>query len=325
MYSFRINAAVSLDSINNLLTPYLQKPEAIVGLYVCPTAFIGDRDSSTGRLLYYDRAKQWEVSDLTINPNWNIDNYHPKNNKLFTYPYNYYMADNGMGDTLILPYEFFVNKTPHFRIAATVTQPVKAVLRPATYKSFNTCMLENLTLADFPMCSWAFDAYAAWQAQNTVPLALQGVRAIGSGVAATMVGKIESGVENILGTAMDMISQHYTASIQADITRGNFHNGNVNVSDQKHMFYGSRMSVTNQYAKMIDDFFTRFGYATKRLTLVNRDSRPHWNYVKTVGATLTGSVPADSMKKLCSIYDRGITFWKSGAEVGNYTLDNKPS
>ena len=44
--------------------------------------------------------------------------------------------------------------------------------------------------------------------------------------------------------------------------------------------------------------------------------------VKTVGATVTGSVPADDMKKICSIYDNGITFWKNGSEVGQYNLDN---
>lgn len=325
LYSHRIDGILSVDTLNTLLQPYIQKPEAIICLYVCPTAFIGDRDTSTGRLLYFDRAKQWEIADNTLSPSWSLDGYVPKNKKLFTYPYNYYMADNGMGDTLILPYEYFSNLTPRFYIAATVTQPVKAVLRPHIYKNINACLTENLTLSDFPMCSWAFDAYAAWQAQNTIPNILTGIKAVGSGVASTLGGQPQRGAEDILGMAMDMISKHYTASIQADITRGNFSNGNVNVSDKKHQFYGSRMTVKYQYAKMIDDFFSRFGYATNNLTLVNRSSRPHWNYTKTVGCTLTGSVPADSMKKLCQIYDHGITWWKSGAEVGNYTLNNSPS
>ena len=28
------------------------------------------------------------------------------------------------------------------------------------------------------------------------------------------------------------------------------------------------------------------------------------------------------MKKICNIYDNGITFWKNGSEVGQYNLDN---
>lgn len=73
---------------------------------------------------------------------------------------------------------------------------------------------------------------------------------------------------------------------------------------------------------MIDDYFTMFGYAIKRVKVPNRNSRPHWNYVKTIGCTLTGSIPSDDMKKICNIYNNGITFWKNGSEIGHYELDN---
>ena len=76
---------------------------------------------------------------------------------------------------------------------------------------------------------------------------------------------------------------------------------------------------------MIDDFFTMYGYAVKAIGRINTHSRPHWNYVKTVGCCLTGSIPSDDVQRICSIYDRGITFWQSGNEVGNYSLDNRPS
>ena len=73
---------------------------------------------------------------------------------------------------------------------------------------------------------------------------------------------------------------------------------------------------------MIDDYFSMFGYSVRRIKKPNRFTRPHWNYVKTIGATITGSVPADDMRKICQIYDAGITFWKRGSEVGRYDLDN---
>ena len=76
---------------------------------------------------------------------------------------------------------------------------------------------------------------------------------------------------------------------------------------------------------MADNFFTRYGYATKKLKIPNRSSRPHWNYVKTVNCTITGSIPTDAARNICSIYDNGITFWKHGSEVGNYSLDNSPT
>ena len=42
------------------------------------------------------------------------------------------------------------------------------------------------------------------------------------------------------------------------------------------------------------------------------------------GAYNTLLIPFDSddMSKICSIYDNGITWWKNGSEVGNYSLNN---
>ena len=116
----------------------------------------------------------------------------------------------------------------------------------------------------------------------------------------------------------------YTASISADICKGNINNGNINVSHKFQNFYCGNAHITGDYAKMIDDFFTVFGYAVKRVKVPNTHSRPHWNYVKTVGCVATGSVPADDMRRICDIHDKGITYWKNGSEVGNYSLDNSP-
>ena len=85
------------------------------------------------------------------------------------------------------------------------------------------------------------------------------------------------------------------------------------------------MSITADYARMIDDFFSMFGYATKRIKVPNRSSRPQWNYVKTGGCIINGSIPADAERMICAIHDRGITYWKNAVNYGNYSLDNSPS
>ena len=48
-----------------------------------------------------------------------------------------------------------------------------------------------------------------------------------------------------------------------------------------------------------------------------------WTYTKTRGCVLVGDAPADDVRAICNIYDSGITFWKNGNEVGNYSLDNR--
>ena len=104
--------------------------------------------------------------------------------------------------------------------------------------------------------------------------------------------------------------------------RGNADNGNVNCANGKQQFYQSRVHITAEYAEIIDDFFTMYGYTCKKVKVPNRSARPKWNYTKTNGCVVKGKAPADSVRKICSIYDNGITFWKNASEVGNYSLNN---
>ena len=85
------------------------------------------------------------------------------------------------------------------------------------------------------------------------------------------------------------------------------------------------MQITEQNARIIDDFFTKYGYACHRVKKPNMNSRPRWNYVKTKGCIAIGSAPSDEIKKICSIYDKGITFWKNASDVGDYSLNNEPT
>lgn len=85
------------------------------------------------------------------------------------------------------------------------------------------------------------------------------------------------------------------------------------------------MCVKPEYAEIVDKFFDMFGYNTCTVKVPNTHSRPHWNYVKTVGCEIQGFVPQEAASIIKAVYDRGVTFWKNGNEVGNYTLDNSPT
>ena len=104
------------------------------------------------------------------------------------------------------------------------------------------------------------------------------------------------------------------------------HNGNTNplYFNDYFDFTFTNMHIRPEFAKILDDYFDRFGYATLRVKKPNINSRPHWNYTKTAGCTIKGSMPADDERRICGIFDNGITFWKNGDEVGNYSLNNAP-
>ena len=84
------------------------------------------------------------------------------------------------------------------------------------------------------------------------------------------------------------------------------------------------MHITKQYAKIIDDYFSLYGYATNEVKVPNRDVRQTWCYTKTVGCNLVGDMPAPELALIRSIYDAGIRFWKNGTRIGSYDQSNNP-
>lgn len=324
--------STDVTGINSKIDEYTQAPDSIISMYMMPLILIGSIPANH-KLPYASGAIKNVVSKAAITKNDTLDGYTPKNAKMYTYPYNFYHVDNASGNDISLRYEFFDNLQPVLELSGTVTQPVQMTIRPDSYKGvpsyselggYTSLNTEVLQLNNFPMCSWNVDAYQAWIAQNSVPLILNtasqaGQMVVSSAYSANPEGQLIGGT---IGMAANLLSQFYQASIMADISKGNFNNGGVNTAIGKQQFYGGRCSVSRQYAKMIDDFFTMYGYAVKSIGRLNTHSRPHWNYVKTVGCVLTGSIPSDDTRKIISIYDRGITFWKNGNEVGNYALNN---
>lgn len=335
------------ETIDAFLTQYVQKPDTIISMYMIPSLLIDPENDLEDEAIHVGdetlvvacklkeitEAQFVSVTDTALAGTEKLDGYTPKNKKMYTYPYNFFNMDNANGNSLTLRYEFFDNLTPTFEIIGTITQPVSVIARPKNYKNISKVNpdvtdapvylpSEALTLASYPLCTWNFDAYQAWVAQNSIPMVYDVAGSFITGIAGSAISGNPLAGLGIVGTVMNKLSERYSASIHADISGGNFSNGNVNIPKGMNNVFYSRMSVTHQYAKMIDDYFNMFGYGVKVCKVPNRNARPHWNYVKTVGCTLTGSVPADSMRHLCQIYDHGITFWNNGDEIGNYSLNN---
>lgn len=313
------------DSIRSKLEEYNQKPDAIVGMYMCPVIGTGGAIDTGGvKLLYSAGSFTLNISQDKITDTLTLDGYKPKNKKLYTYPYNF-LEISSSKTSVTYRYEFFDDLTATLKINVPITMPIQIALRPENYKGSGekTLNSETLILDDYPMCSWNTDAFRAWLAQNSLPIGST-VGALGISTALGVAGVAIPPLGALAGisTITNLLGQGYKASIAADIAKGNINSGNIDVASGKKNFYGGRCSLNSQYARMVDDYFTTFGYATRRCKKPNRNSRPHWNYVKTVGATVTGSVPSDDMRKICGIYDNGITFWKNGSDVGKYNLNN---
>lgn len=352
------------------LAEYNQAPEAIVAMYMIPLWGMGNV-IPTSHIIPSGEPFFEDTTGLAINNSTLIDTYAPHNKKLLTYPYNFYHVENGSGEELNLRFEFFKDLTPRFRAQTTFTRPVQTVLRPKAYKrmqyeqgiSETVFMGENITLADYPLCSWSFDAYQAWIAQNSVPIAINAIGRLGTNI----VGALASNASIPLQTpqlntlpapavnsptvtnqgfgyqqpqasnvnlpmispsdsALHVLTSMYKASIAADICKGSISNGNVDAAHNMYCFYGARMSITADMARRIDSFFDLYGYAVNEVTAPQIACRKHYTYVKTNGITIHGYLPGDDIRKIESIYNKGITFWRNGSEVGDYSVaaDNTP-
>ena len=82
------------------------------------------------------------------------------------------------------------------------------------------------------------------------------------------------------------------------------------------------MSITSQFAQLIDKFFDKFGYKTNKVKLPNINGRRNWNYVKTVGCYIEADIPQDDLQEIKSMFDKGITFWHNPATFGDYSQNN---
>ena len=331
-----------LEHLQDFINAQAQHPDAIQGIYMLPLIAIGLDSEDDILTTYPDRkilmstATTLDCLMTAISKNTALDGYTPRNAKCYTYPYTFYHVDAPNTQSLICRYEFFVQHRPRFIIKLNATYPVEITLFPTSYKNGpdNTAPVgeeeyrpEKLSIQGFPQCSWSMDAYTAWLAQNSVPLAVGALSKVGMGIAngtgsGGVIGALTGGLGAGVSAITDVISQDYTASISADISRGSFNNGSNDVATERLKFKGGCMTLPYNYIKAIDQFFDAFGYAKREWGTVNIHKRTRWSYIKTIGANVDGELPADDAKYIADCYDNGIRFWADTTNPCNYSTAN---
>lgn len=330
LYAFQRYDATGIAA---LLNTYQASPDSVVAMYLVPITAIRDTIPVSGGVKLSPTASGANIRRTieTLTGTETLKGYTPRNKKLYSYPYNFEMIDNGMGDTLALRFEYGGSFEINVELSFNIMTPVEVTLRPFAYKgsSVNTLNTEVLALSGYPMCSWVSDAYKAWLAQNSVPFAISAGATAALGVAnvfsGNVIGTIAS-ARSLLNETIQYVSQDYKASIAADFAKGNKSSGSNNYSTgHLHFSYG-RVSVISQVAREIDKFFDMYGYAYNQYGVPNMNVRPYWTYVKTVGCAVGGNIPADDASAIEKIFNNGIRFWHSHRQIGHYsTLDNSPT
>ena len=265
-----------------------------------------------------------------------IDGYTPKNNKLFTYPYNFLGATNFEGASRSYRYEYFSGSSGActFSYSNSMSPISEYLIWPTDYNGVVSNHMEQMRISGFPQCTYPIDSFKAYMAQiasNPASIftgAVQSGYSSATGKNGTPLGGVVSGAidmgMNMLGNVMTVLQNTIGTVGMPDTVYGTDSPSVMTALGYKD-FYFYYVSVREEFARIIDDYFNMFGYATHRVKTPNISSRPHWNYVKTVGCTVSGGAPSNDESQICSIMDNGLTFWKNPSEVGDYSLDNSPT
>lgn len=318
----------------------------LIAAYIVPeilTSFYEFDVSDDGRITGNTTDSVIELAVPNVSTNDTLGGYRPSNNKLYTYPYNFmYVTDNNNNE-MRLRYEFFTpdnNNKLWVLMKGTLLNPPMLDIYPdpSKYKMGGNVSIykgegvhaENIAIAGFPQAPFNYDAYTQWQGRSMIPNILKTGAALAGGA---LVGYFTGGTGASIGaaagisavsTVSSLLSQGYQAKAEGGISNGSFSTSSSPITTRIYNIVCCRASITPQFAQMIDNYFTMFGYAINAIDVPSRNTRTRFTYIKTVGCVVKGNLPTNAKNIIQQRYNNGIRFWADHENIGNYSADNPP-
>ena len=263
-----------------------------------------------------------------------LNGYTPDNKKLLTYPYcMLYATNNGSGGASYRFERFADRSSCGFKVTGALTPEGATRLYPIAYDGEALAYDHGLTLTGFPTCAWAQDVYKLWLAQNQnqqdLSMALSVLSVVGgvAGAVATGgtgamlgLGSAISGAQNIAG----ILAQRRDMAIQPPQAKGQV-STSVNTVAGFQTFTMKTKTLTKEMAKVIDGYFSMYGYKLNQVRKPNLCARSAFTYIKTVGCNISGAkFCTEDRNRITGIFDKGITFWVNGDKIADYSQTNTP-
>ena len=327
----RYNTAGKIDSISSLF----MVPEE----YVVPLTWLTDSSGTIHYKYISERNTPFELGSVDIiKPSIlgeGDEGYTPKNNKLLTFPYCYILADNNAGANVVYKYEDFkapegaTANTCRFSAIGTINAGCSIKYIPINYKNIDKNYNESFNGAKLPLGGWINDVYVNWLRQNGLNIAINTAGSVlqivgGLGLAGTGAGSVSgagqvaSGITGIAST-IGQIYQHNLIPNQAE---GNINSSDIMFSAGKSGASIYQMSIKIEYLKVIDEFFSMFGYKVNELKVPNLYGRANWNYVKTIDCNFDGNIPQVDLNIIKAMFNKGVTLWHNPSTMYNYNANN---
>ena len=288
-------------------------------------------DGQISSSIRFDYSNEVEVNKV----NYLGNDYVPKNNKLLTFPYSFLQVSNHSGQIVNYNWENFnlldiaSDGKIKFNIKGTITPGGSMKAYPINYNNILNDYDDNIVIGKLPIGAYNNDVYTNWLTQNGVNIGLNvvssglqvasgvGMMATGGGALAG-AGNVASGILSIANT-LGSVYQH---SLIPDSVSGNVNCGDVNFTLGLTNLEFKRMSIKNEYARIIDNYFSMFGYKINRVKVPNITGRSNWNYVKTINCNFDGDIPQTDLNIIKTMFNNGVTLWHNPSTMYNYANSN---
>lgn len=296
-------------------------------------------------------AEQW--ADVKANP-YNVERDRRFESKLLTHPYRYNIFTDWKGQPLIIKNEYIdsekitinylqcigfngparywvdsYRKDPEGR-ASSIVQTMQEDL-PISIDEYYTYMLQNRNQIQADRSNLIASAQTAQQ--NAMVNSVAGALTSGS------LGKMASGLG---GTLLGQYTMQATAdtnynnmirsqnAVQKDLrnlpdTVVSSNDGSFNLYDDNRYISFYRMKICCEFEEILADTFAMSGYTVKRVKIPNLRSRLRYNYIKTIGANIVGSINQNDLATIRTIFNNGVTFWHYNTvnfKPYDYSLEN---
>lgn len=275
-----------------------------------------------------------QIASASITKPTTIDGYSPKNNKVLAYPYQFLDISNNTGNNNVYHYELFkgiagnASTTCEFTVMGSIGTGCSIQCIPLNYNKTSQTEWnfdfynyeEALDAPKLPTCGWTNDAYTNWLTQNAVNIGVgfaEDIINIGAGVAAKSPTGVVSGLTGVASS----VGQIYAQSKVPLAAKGGVNQGEL-VYSQKRSFSIYKKCIRNEYARIIDNFFSMFGYKVNEVKVPNVTGRTNWNYVKTIDCYIKADIPQEDLKEIKDMFNNGVTFWHNPSTFADYSQSN---
>ena len=282
----------NMNIVNGLIEQYSNKPDAIIAIFAhSPELGSSGEYTKITPITFAERRLSSTV----------------RNNKMYTHPYCGLVVE-GDRNSVTLKYELFSNEATG-NIIGNFGVNESFVCYPLNYAGKTKDFTNAVSVGHLPPLAWVNNRFQNWLGQEALPTVISGVTSIATGA---MYGGAFGATVNGVKAVGELLYDSSKAVLAPDTLRGQVSGNDVMASAREKGFRTYCQSIKPEYIKIIDNYFSMFGYKVSTIKNIELHSRRNWNYIKTINANITGDCPAPQLKDIKNMLDSGVTLWHNG-------------